>query len=297
MNHPVRPRIHQLFGGRAGISIWLSHLKKLSVTIVAFGASYFVYLSAGYVVYPDFEAIAVANAWRVIELEQRIGIFWEPAWQEWVLDHPLPWAERGGLTVLFNWVYILAFAPFMVTISVIVYAANRPAFRHYRKILLLSLGIAMTMFIAFPLAPPRMIPSHFVDTIATFGPPGYASQGIGKYYNPYAAMPSLHFGWAIVFSVFFLRVPNVLVKISGLIYPTLVLSAIVVTGNHYIMDAIAGGLVILASFLLIELNAWQRTLRPAHFLAQKLPPALRFRSLSSRHQPCAGAGEERRCTR
>ena len=83
-----------------------------------------------------------------------------------------------------------------------------------------------------------MIPSHFLDTIAAFGPSGYGTREMGKYYNAYAAMPSLHFGWAVVFGVFFLRVPNVLVKICGLIYPAPMLSAIVMTGNHYIIDAI-----------------------------------------------------------
>ena len=249
------------------MAFWLPHLKKLSITIIAFGASYFVYLYAGHVVYSDFEATAITNAWRVIELEQRIGLFWEPVWQKWAIAAAMPWAEKGSVAVLLSWAYILAFAPFMGAISIIVYAMNRLAFRHYRKIILLSFGIAMTMFIAFPLAPPRMIPSHFIDIITIFGPSGYDTQGMSQYYNAYAAMPSLHFGWAIVFSVFFLRIPNALVRIFGLIYPILVLSAIIVTGNHYIVDAIMAGLVVLISFLLVELHAWQWILRPAQFVA------------------------------
>ena len=111
-----------------------------------------------------------------------------------------------------------------------------------------------------------------------------------KYYNAYAAMPSLHFGCTIVFGVFFLRVPNVLVKICGLIYPALMLSAIVMTGNHYIIDAIGGGLVILASFLFVELHLWQRFLGAAKFLTRNLSSAFHLRFLICRRQ--TGSSED-----
>ena len=113
-----------------------------------------------------------------------------------------------------------------------------------------------------------MIPSHFVDTIEVFGPSGYYTAEMENYYNAYAAMPSLHFGCAVVFGVFFLRVPNVLVKICGLIYPALMLSATIITANHYIVDAIGGGLVILASFLFVELHLWHRLLGVTTFLTR-----------------------------
>ncbi len=106
----------------------------------------------------------------------------------------------------------------------------------------------------FPLAPPRMIAEHFVDTINIFGPSGYASREFTNYYNAYAAMPSLHFGWTIMFGIIFLRTNNRLLKVFGIVYPTMTLFAITITGNHYIMDAIGGGLLILASFLAMELG-------------------------------------------
>ena len=79
-----------------------------------------------------------------------------------------------------------------------------------------------------------------------------------RFYNAYAAMPSMHFGWAVLFGVFFLRVPNGLAKIFGVVYPALMLLAVIVTANHYIIDAIAGGLLVLASFIFVELRLWQR---------------------------------------
>ena len=285
----------QLLGRRVAISFWLPHLKELSITVAAFWTAYFVYLSTGHMAYSDLEATAIANAWRVIELERCIGIFWEPAWQEWVITIAPPLAGKGGVAVFFNWAYILTFAPLMGTVAVILYAMNRTTYRHYRKIFLLSYGIAIIVFIAFPLAPPRMIPSHFVDTIAAFGPSGYGTQDMGKYYNAYAAMPSLHFGWAVVFGVFFLRVPNVLVKICGLIYPALMLSAIVMTGNHYIVDAIGGGLVILVSFLFVELHLWQRLLGRAQFLARNLSSAFHSCFLICRRRPGSSKDDAQDC--
>ena len=62
-------------------------------------------------------------------------------------------------------------------------------------------------------------------------------------------MPSLHFGWTVLFGVLFLTTPNKLVKLFGIIYPIMTLFAITITGNHYIMDAVGGGLLVLAAFL------------------------------------------------
>lgn len=236
----------------------ISHLKELSITVSAYWAAYLVYLFAGQVVYPDFEGTAMANARRVIELERSIGIFWEPSWQQWAISFPTDLAGPGGLAVVLNWTYILTFAPLMGAISATIYITNRPAYRHYRKIFLLSYGLAVAIFVAFPLAPPRMVPDYFFDTIAAFGPSGYGTREMGRFYNAYAAMPSLHFGWTVVFAVFFLRTRNGLARIFGVLYPALMLLSIVTTANHYIIDALAGGLLVLVSLVFVESRLWRR---------------------------------------
>ena len=235
-----------------------SQLKELSITVAAYWTAYMVYLLAGQVLYSDFDGTAMSNARRVIEFERSIGIFWEPSWQEWAISFAPPLAGERGMTVFINWAYILTFAPLMGAISVTIYFTNRTAYRHYRKIFLLSYGLAIVVFVAFPLAPPRMFPDQFVDTIAVFGPPGYGTREMGRFYNAYAAIPSLHFGWTIVFGVFFLRLPNRLAKVCGVIYPAVMLLAIIVTANHYIIDAIAGGLLVLGSLIFVESRLWQR---------------------------------------
>lgn len=244
------------------------HLKELLITVSAYWAAYLIYLFAGQVFYSDFDGTAMSNARRVIEFERSIGIFWEPSLQEWAVSLAPPLVTEKGMTVLINWVYILAFAPLIGAISVAIYFTNRTAYRHYRKIFLLSYGIAIIVFLAFPLAPPRMFPDQFVDTIAVFGPHGYGTREMGRFYNAYAAMPSLHFGWSVVFGVFFLRLPNKLAKVSGVAYPAVMLLAIIVTANHYIIDAIAGGLLVLGSFILVESHLWQRLQGLVNFRAR-----------------------------
>jgi hypothetical protein len=75
-------------------------------------------------------------------------------------------------------------------------------------------------------------------------------------------MLSLHFGWTVMFGIIFLRTNNRLIKVFGVIYPTLTLFAITIIGNHYIMDAIGGGLLIIASFLTIEIGIRRRLYLP-----------------------------------
>ena len=105
------------------------------------------------------------------------------------------------------------------------------------------------------MAPPRMmIALGFVDTFQVLGPSEYHTTSDAMLYNPYAAFPSLHFGLAFVASLAFLRSKRVIWKALALVYLVLMLMAIVVTGNHYFVDALAAiavvGLAIFVSNLL-----------------------------------------------
>lgn len=231
---------------------WLPHLGEIGILL----GGYFVYMYTRALVFSDFQGTALANARRVIEFEKNFGFFWEPGWQSWAI------ASAKSLVIFFNWAYIVTFWPIIITSAVILYFTNRSRYKYYRNVVLLSFVIALVGFMLFPLAPPRMIAEHFVDTIKAFGPSGYASREFANYYNAYAAMPSLHFSWTVMFGVMFLRSHNRLVKVFGVVYPALTLFAITITGNHYIMDAVGGGLLILASFLAMELGFRRRFFLP-----------------------------------
>ena len=229
-----------------------SHLGEIGILV----GGYFAYMYTRALVFSDFQGTALANAWRVIEFEKNLGFFWEPGWQSWAI------ASAKSLVIFFNWAYIVTFWPIILTAAVILYFTDRNRYKYYRNIVLLSFVIALLGFMLFPLAPPRMIAEYFVDTIKAFGPSGYASREFANYYNAYAAMPSLHFSWTVMFGIMFLRANNKWIKVLGVIYPALTLFAITITGNHYIMDAIGGGLLVLASFLTMELGFRRRFFLP-----------------------------------
>lgn len=240
--------------------VWNTHLRELLIIVGA----YWTYMYTRSLVFDDFQAIAFANALNIISLERSLGLFWEPQWQQWAIT------SAKFLVVFFNWAYIVTFGPVIITTALILYFADRARYRYYRNIVLLSFAFALMGFMLFPLAPPRMMAGHFVDTIKDFGPFFYASRDFANFYNPYAAMPSLHFSWTLMFGILFLRTPNKWVRILGLIYPTTTLIAITITANHYIMDAIGGGLLITASFATVELGFRRRLFLPR--LAARLQP-------------------------
>ena len=221
----------------------ITNLREIGLVVGA----YFAYMYTRALVFSDFQDTALANARRVIDFEKSMGFFWEPVWQSWAIE------SARSLVIFFNWAYIVTFLPIVLTASMVLYFTNRDRYEYYRNVVLISFLIAVVGFMLFPLAPPRMIAEQFVDTIKIFGPSGYASREFANYYNAYAAMPSLHFGWTVMFGIMFFRSNNRLVKVFGVIYPTMTLFAITITGNHYILDAIGGGLLILASFLAVEI--------------------------------------------
>lgn len=231
------------------------HLVEIGILV----GGYFVYMYTRALVFSDFQGAALANARRVIEFEKNWGFFWEPGWQSWAIT------SAKSLVIFFNWAYIITFWPIILTSAVILYFTNRSHYKYYRNVVLVSFVLALLGFMLFPLAPPRMIAEHFVDTIKAFGPSGYASREFATYYNAYAAMPSLHFGWTVMFGIIFFRTNHNWLKVFGVFYPAFTLFAITITGNHYIMDAVGGGLLILASFLTMEFGIRRRLFLPVIF--------------------------------
>ena len=227
------------------------HLLELGLI----AGAYLVYLLARGLAFSDVDATALANAEKVVSLEKALGIFWEPRWQAWALDNAQPL-----LTVL-NWVYIGTYWPIIVLLGLLVYLADRRVYYHYRNVFLVGFVFALVVFTLFPLASPFLASpfdqaERLVDTIQELGPSFYGSPGMAPFYNTNAAMPSLHFTWTAVLGVLLLRRLRGALKLLGVAYPALTFFAITVTGNHFIVDAIAGGALAVLSLSLVEL--WTR---------------------------------------
>ncbi len=230
----------------------LPHVQELAVI----AGAYWAYMYTRSLAFNDFGATALSNAGKVISLEKSAGFFWEPGWQAWAVS------SAKELVVFFNWSYIITFWPIILTAGTALYVFDRPRYKYYRNIVLISFALALVGFAVFPLAPPRMIGEYFVDAIKVFGPAFYASREMANFYNPYAAMPSLHFSWTVMFGVMFVLTSNKWLRILGIVYPTMTFLAITITGNHYILDAVGGALLILAAFAIMELGFRRRLFLP-----------------------------------
>lgn len=113
-----------------------------------------------------------------------------------------------------------------------------------RTALVVSSFVALAGYLLFPTAPPRLAPVGIVDTVAVVNGLNLAAPLLRSFYNPYAAIPSMHFGYALVLTL--VVVPLVRSRLGRalwLAYPVFVLLVIVATGNHFLLDAVLGGVV------------------------------------------------------
>ncbi|MFJ9706942.1 phosphatase PAP2 family protein [Streptomyces sp. NPDC101234] len=132
-------------------------------------------------------------------------------------------------------------------------------YRQARTWLMTSTFIGLIGFTLLPTCPPRLLEAKygFVDTMAQYSSYGWwggeasAPRGMGGMTNQYAAMPSLHCGWALWCGVMLWRYGNSrLTKVLGVAYPLLTAIVVMGTANHYFLDAVAGVAVMGAGFLL-----------------------------------------------
>jgi hypothetical protein len=132
----------------------------------------------------------------------------------------------------------------VIIVSAVWLFLSRPsAYRRYRHAFLLSGAVGLAFFLLFPVAPPRIADPAIVDTIALRSEV-YRSYETPTFVNQYAAFPSLHFTWNVLVSIALVaEVRHVAIRVLGLLSPLVVALAIVVTGNHFIIDGVAGGLL------------------------------------------------------
>jgi hypothetical protein len=193
---------------------------------------------------PTRTADAFARADQIIQLEQKLGFFWESGWQEHILGN-------HALIDIANGIYLYGHLPILILAGIWLYMQSREHYRVYRNALLISAALGLFFYGFFPVAPPRLMPEHgFVDTVAMFSrnPDDLQPDII---VNRYAAVPSFHFGWALLVGIAMIDVSrNFWVRTLAVLFPTLMFFSIVLTGNHFIFDALVGGLVVLLAIVL-----------------------------------------------
>lgn len=204
-------------------------------------------------------ATARDNAQLIMDFEDRLGLLIEADVQGWFID---------ATAFVQFWNLFYGLFHFLVTGGVLIFLYFwRPrAYAFWRTAGLTATGLALVGFSLFPLMPPRLLNScgpfgacepdwPFVDTVVDIGGIwSFESGGMAELSNQFAAMPSLHFGWAAwcgLVLVRHLRRPSL--RVLAALYPWLTLFAIVVTANHWWADAVGGGLVVLVGLGVAEL--------------------------------------------
>lgn len=190
--------------------------------------------------------LAQDHAGRVVTLEADLGLLRETAVQGWIID-------SHRLMTAVNWVYIYGHWPVIIGSLVWLFLRRPGEYYTLRNAIFISGAIGLVIFMLYPVAPPRFGAIDIIDTVTqrsqsyrAFQPPGLTNQ--------YAAVPSLHFGWNLLVAVSLWRASDhVALKAFALAIPPAMATAVVATGNHYVFDVIAGGVVALTGLVVARM--------------------------------------------
>jgi hypothetical protein len=200
-------------------------------------------------------ARAFSHARSMIAVERDLFIYHERAMQHAVV---------GWHTFIRFWNIYYGTAHFVVTAGVMLWLFRRAPHRYglWRNTLAATTGLALIGFALYPLMPPRLLPPHygFVDTLRTTGGLwSFDSGAMQKLSNQYAAMPSLHCGWALWCTcALWPDLRRAASRLLAIAYPVVTLYCIVVTGNHYFIDAVGGAAVFGLGYTLARSIRWRR---------------------------------------
>ena len=180
---------------------------------------------------------AFDNARLLVDIERAMGLFFEPALQTWALAWP-------GLVDVASGIYVHSHFVITTTFLVWLYFRRNDGFYLVRDMFLIAMAIALAGYVLFPTAPPRMMPEWgFTDSVVELVG-RTASQGAEALYNPFAAVPSMHVAFALMVGIPAARmVSSRLLSVVWYAYPGLVTFVVVVTANHFWLDAVLGALV------------------------------------------------------
>jgi len=181
-------------------------------------------------------ARAARNAERVVALEERLGVSFEPALQRALLP-------RRRLVLLLNVAYVTLNVGLTVGWLGHLFRRRDADFHRLRRAAVLATLGAQPVFLFFPVAPPRTL-EGFVDTIADVSGLDLESGLVAELYDPIAAMPSIHLAYAVVTAAGIASTARSRwIRAAVPAYPPAVALVVLATGNHYVLDAVAGSLL------------------------------------------------------
>jgi PAP2 superfamily len=207
---------------------------------------------------------AFRNARTIIQLEHDLRIFHEATIEGWAL-HAKPLII--GANIYYGSLHFVV----TIAVAIILYRKWSDEYPRWRNTLGVSTGLALVGFVTFPLMPPRLLPSHygFVDTLdkyPTFW--SFDSGAVSRISNQFAAMPSVHCCWALWCAcVLVPHLKHPVAKAAAVMYPVLTVTVIVITANHYFLDAVGGFATLGIGYLVAQ--------RMTHAGRRGVPPGTR----------------------
>lgn len=209
-------------------------------------------------------SLAERNALQLVRFESAHDLLVEPRIQTFFIEtHRFLGRQIGQMELVpfFNTMYGLGHVSISFAFAVWMYLFRRPLFAFVRDIFLFTNLLAVLVYELFPTAPPRLVPVSqgesplLIDTVFGSGGSGFK---IG--FNEFAAMPSLHVAWALIVGISLATVVrSPMVRVVATLYPVLMTVTVMVTGNHYITDALGAAAVLVVGLVLAVLTETRRS--------------------------------------
>ena len=183
-------------------------------------------------------AVALRHADEIVSLERAVGVYGERGVQSLAENVP-------GLPGLLGLAYIALHFVGTTVALIWVYSRHRDRFPLVRNTLIVSTAVSLVVYVLYPVAPPRLAGLGFADTVTDHAGLNLSSDLLGSLYNQYAAVPSLHFGYSLLVGALLASLAaRPWLRLTGYLYPLAMLLIIVATGNHFVFDAVAGGVAV-----------------------------------------------------
>jgi PAP2 superfamily len=214
---------------------WLSTRHSLRIELATILGLYAVYEATRGLVAGNAR-VALRHAQDIVSLERSLHIF---------VEEPVQHAAQvvPGLIGTLGFAYLTLHLSVTAGLLLWLHRRRPAAYPLVRTTLLLATALAVVGYVLFPTAPPRLSHIGIVDTVSG-GQVDLDKGVVSSFYNPFAAVPSMHIGYALIGGTSLARyAPHLIVRLAGLAYPPFVLLVIVATGNHFLVDAAAGATV------------------------------------------------------
>jgi len=230
-------------------------LKRGAIELAVLAILYIAYC-ASRMLASDAFAPARGRALDILDIEKDFRIDIERWLNHLFVDH-------DWLGLLSSYWY--ATTHYVVTVGMLIWLYRRSATLYVtaRRALVLATVIGLAFYLTMPTAPPRLVGGHYVDVLALHSADGWwgasasAPKGLGGLTNELAAFPSLHAGWALWAAIVLVRVGVPwIVQVIGFAYAALMTIDIIGTGNHWVLDAVMGWVVVVIAFVVVTI--WER---------------------------------------